>query len=185
MKKIVVIILLISNFSFSQKKVKDFKGVLVSEEYTSENYIVPDSICFFSTGDWESERYYNILFKKLKKQFKNSDISTKFKYKVDDSLANEISSFDDINFDIKTKEKIICFFSLGIIDSNLNRIYKKTGQRVFINNERIMYYDLFMILIDMETKKTLLKRKFSVESNEIYFNNNKNLARSIAQEIKN
>jgi|SRR5690606_2604592 len=185
MKVLVFMFLFFLNYGFSQDNKKEFKGITLIEEYTSTNYSTPDSLLFFSRGHWEYEKYYQILFKKLKKEFKKSKVITEFFFENNDSISSKVNSFEEMEYKYDNLNKrIVCVFSISNIDSNLNRISQKTGQSVFINPKRIMYYLLYMILIDQETSEILLKRKFSVEANEIYYSNNRNLAKAIAQEIK-
>lgn len=170
MKVLVFMFLFFLNFGFSQDNPKEFKGVTLVEEYTSTNYSKPDSLLFFSGGHWEIEKYYQILFKKLKKEFQKSEVITEFVFEKNDSISSIVNSFDEMEYKNNNSIKgIVCVFSISNIDSNLSRISQKTGQSVFINPKTIMYHHLYMILIDQETSEILLKRKFSVEANEIYY----------------
>jgi hypothetical protein len=148
MKIIIIAFLIIFKIGFSQADKSEFKGVSIEREYTAQNYVQPDSILFYSSDHWELERYYEILFKKLKKQFKKTEVFTKFTFEKNDSTSIRVSSFEGMNYNINTKDaNAICVFALSKIDTNTSRINKKTGQTLFINKKRILFYDLFMILI--------------------------------------
>ncbi len=182
---IIITTILFFNLSLAQNKKKELKGVTLIESYTTEDYVQPDSILFASGGDWEVEKYYEILFKKLKKEFKKSELVTEFIFESNDSIPVIVDSFEEIELNhISKNQEVVCVFAISSIDSNIDRINKKTGQTLFINQKRIMFYDLYMILIELKTNRTLMKRRFNVEANEIFYSNNKKLAKAIAQEIK-
>jgi len=173
------------SLAFSQGEKKSFKGITLSEEFTSNDYSVPDSLLFYSDGHWEIEKYYKILFRKLKKEFKNTNIKTEYVFERNDSVSEMVKSFKDLKIKNKLKKNnIICVFAVSNLESNFFRISKRTGQTFFVNKKKIMYYNMYLMLLDTRKNKILLKRKFSVEANEIYHANNKNLAKAIAQEIK-
>jgi hypothetical protein len=185
MKIILLSILFFTSFNYAQTKKREFKGVELIEEFSSKEYSLPKSILFFSAGHWEIEKFYQILFKKLKKQLRKENCRTQYKYQLNDSIPSTVNSFSEIQFsDILEEETTVCVFALGTVQSNLTRIQKETGQSVFIDPQETMYFDFYMMLIDMTDREILLKRKFSVEANKVYYSNNRNLAKAITQELK-
>lgn len=175
---------LVLTVCFSQKERKTFKGIIQIEEYTSNVYTTPDSLLFYSCGHWEIEKYYKVLFKRIKKELKKSKINTEFIFEKNDSFPTLVESFEEIEYKNKTNINTICVIAIGNLESNFNKISRETGQTVFINKDKIMYYNLYMMIIDTYKDKILLKRKFSIVANEIFYSNNKNVARAMVQEIK-
>lgn len=85
MKKLLFLLfIVITSFSFSQKK-KPFKtGVILIQIQKDSSYSKPESVLFEFSGHTHLINFYKDLSKKIKKSFKRSKIKTAFNYNLID-----------------------------------------------------------------------------------------------------
>ncbi|GAA4960217.1 hypothetical protein GCM10023315_05130 [Algibacter aquimarinus] len=169
--------ILIPSCIFAQnKKVKERKISLV-EEFTDDEYKMPDSILFYSGGHWEIEKYYNILYRKLSNEIRGIDGYYDYKFQENANIPIRINSFDDLKIKFNNNNyNAICVFALGDIDREFPNGY--------VNSIAICSYDFYMILLQSKTNKVLLKRKFRIIAKKIYYSENKRLAKYIVNELQ-
>jgi len=185
MRYFIIVLLFFVLPANGQNGKKITKNISLVEEYTIDGYKTPKSILFSSGGDWEIGKYYKILYKKIKKEYQKNikGLSSDLVQKAD--IPVRISSFNELDFKFQDiKQKAVCVFALGDMETNYDRITKKTGKTVFVNKDKILYYDLYLILIEPETNKVLMKRKYSIKARSMYYSQHKQLAKEIVKEIK-
>lgn len=182
MKKLLFIFIVISlNVVYGQNERKVGYNVKVVEEYTIENYKLPDSILFFSGGKGEIEYNYRLFFKKLKKKMNKVVKYTDSEFDDNIDFSQSIKSLEDIDYDsLNFKQRYVCIFSLGDVErykSKLNIEERKSRSMLMWN------YSFYMMLLDTDNDKVLIKRKFKVTSSELIYKNNSSLLKAIKNEL--
>ena len=160
----------------SQEGKKVHKRITLIEDYTVENYKMPDSILFYSGGHWEIEKFYNILFDRLKKEFKKSDYYVNYKFDESADIPVKLYSFDELKITFNEDDfNAICVLAIGEIKSEFPNGY--------INPVRILNYDFYMILVESKTNRVLMKRRYRLAAKNKFYSEHKNLAKEIAKEL--
>lgn len=183
MRCLIIIMLFLAIQVNGQEGKKVSRRVFLLEEYTIDGYKMPESILFYIGDSGELEGYYDLLNKKIKKKFKKSHKKLSFEYSED--VPVRIFSLDEFKPDFKESEyDAVCVFAIGYVESNFDRISKKTGQSFVVNIPKVLYYDFYMILVEPKTNKILMKRKYNVKSNLQLYRSNRELSKVIVKEIK-
>ncbi|WP_243470963.1 hypothetical protein [Winogradskyella sp. MH6] len=181
MKQLLFIFIIVSLNVYGQKARKVGYNVKVVEEYTVENYKLPDSILFFSGGKGEIEYNYRLFFKKLKKKMNKivKYVDSEFDDNID--FSQSIKSFEDIDYDsLNFKQRYVCVFSLGDVERNKSKLNIEEGKS---RSMLTWNYSFYMMLLDTDNDKVLIKRKFKVTSSELIYKNNSSLLKAIKNEL--
>jgi hypothetical protein len=177
MGRVIILLLLVVTFGFSQeeKRVSDY--ITLTDAYTIDNYEVPKSILFFSGGHWEFEKFYNLLYKPLKRKSKKIETKVSFEFDENANILLELTSFDQLKLDFKKKNhEAICVFWIAS---------KGFGEDNYDSEIFIIKFDFYMIMIEPKTNKILMKRKYSVRARNKFYNENRRLAKEVIETIKN
>lgn len=163
-----ILIFLISNFTLAQSN----ESIILLEEYTLDNYIVPNSLVFYASHHYESKGFYDLIYNRVQKK-SNHDI----KY-----IFNSLQSAEKLPLFYNTKVlnttsqgyDFVCYFDIAITDESKNKYCK---------NEKCSFY-FYMKLVDVKTNEVLIKRKYLVNAKKYFYTNTKNLTDIILKDLK-
>lgn len=175
MNKLILIILIIANSVFGQKKKKDPQNFELLESYTIENYQVPDSILFYAANHVEMSYQYDLIFKRIIRKTKKEKIKTEYTF---ENLL--VSNNSDMFYNSKTiviENKgydVVCFFDITTISED---------EKKFCKDEECEFL-FYVKLFDTAANKVLMKRKYKVRTDKYYYTEAKELADLIIKELE-
>ncbi|MFD1063088.1 hypothetical protein ACFQ1Q_07500 [Winogradskyella litorisediminis] len=184
-KYILVAICLFGNLINAQETgEKISRRITLVEKFTAENYETPQKVMFYTGGNYNMEINYQNLFKKLDKAFKKQKKDYMFMYDRDAKLPSAIASFSELNPKFKNSEyDALCIILAG--NHTISEPDRNNGYTVTYNNRMPEYnYDFYLILVEANTNKILLKRKYNVRDTDKFKKDNKELVKVIASEFK-
>jgi len=177
--------LLVGSVSYGQKEGKRIsKRVSLLEEFTDSSFKMPSSVLFYSGANYKLETNYEYLFKKLKKKTKKSDINFGFRFDRKANLPFKLESFDQLDLKFTNDQfEAICVLIVG--DESRNNPFDEDGTtRYFTNNESLVYYDFYLLLVEANTNKVLKRRKYHVAGYDLFKNDNNELVKAICKEFE-
>nr|WP_321225289.1 hypothetical protein [uncultured Psychroserpens sp.] len=175
MNKLILIILIVTNSAFGQNKTKESQNFELLESNTIENYKVPDSILFYAANHVEMSYQYDLIFERIRKKTKKSEIKTGYSFKsVLDSDNSKLFYNSETIFIENKGYDTVCFFDITTIDED---------EKKFCEDKKCEF--LFYIkLFDFTTNKVLVKRKYKVRTDKYYYTEAKELADLIIKELE-
>ncbi|RNC87655.1 MAG: hypothetical protein ED556_00250 [Winogradskyella sp.] len=186
MKKIIIFTLVFTcTIGFAQnKKEKVSRRIQLVEKYTSPDFKMPKKILWYTGGNFSLEDNYRSLFKKLDKRLNKSDNNNVFRYKRNASLPKSITSFDELDLKFNNSDfNAICVVLAG--DYEMSQPTTKNGNVVLYDNRMPEYfYDFYLILVESNTNRILMKRKYSVRDTDMFKKDNKELVKVISKAFK-
>jgi len=172
---ILIFILLVSIDLFSQNKTKKLSNSISLME-SVEHSFPKDSILFYYGGHSEFSKYFDLLSKRLKKKMNKleSNNSNQHLIELTPKAAIGVESFDEINTTLNNpKFKSICLFYIG-----------KNSKPTRFDPERIVYHQLFIKVIDVNKNKTILMKRFEIESQKYMTTSINQTCKYILKELK-
>ncbi len=168
---------------FAQDKEKVSRRIYLMEEYTAPNFEVPQSILWYTGGNYSMEENYRSLFKRLDKKLKKEETKQVFRYDRDASLPAKLESFDQLDLKFNNNDfNALCVTLVG--DYRMSDPASKKGNMVIYQDQMPEYiYQFFVILIEANTNKVLLKRKYEVRDTDMFKKDNKELVKVLAKEF--
>lgn len=177
--------IVLSGMIYSQTTDKKIsRRISLVEEFTAEDFKVPNKVMFYSGGNYNLETNYQSLFKKLNKKFRKEDKNYVFRYNRDAKLPIAITSFEELNPQFKNSEyDALCIVLAG--NHTMSQPDSQKGNIVtYVDKKPEYYYDFYLILVEANTNKVLLKRKYNVIDTDRFKNDNKELVNAIVSEFK-
>ena len=184
--KYFILALLVFNFSLAQQEgEKVSRQISLVEKYTADDFTVPEKVMFYSGGNYELSENYKSLFKRLEKNLSKKKKEYKYVYNAEADFPENLKSFDDLDIKFNNeKYDAICVLLLGEVE--MSKPDQTNGDvQMFVNKKPEYYYDFYLILVQANTNKILLKRKYHVTSLDLFKKYTKELSKVITNEFSN
>jgi hypothetical protein len=173
-----LLLFLMLSFPVVAQKNKDFKpGSEITEQLYNKNYSIPKSILFVFRGDTHSINHYLILEKKLKKEFKRSEIKIGFIY---DLLAYGNPPQRELDLIPKPELSFADFETVCELASENMKFWDQ-----HLNKFRKQRFDLRVNLSDQKNNSHLANISIRVNTYYTIATQNKALAKTIYKGIMN
>jgi hypothetical protein len=195
--KYFILAVLVFNFSLAQEEgEKVSRRIKLVENYTVSDFKVPEKIMFYSGGNPELSSNYRALFNKIEERLFKSNKSFKYVFNGNAELPKKLESFDDLDMKFNNDTfDAICVLLLGEVEisepwSKHTLISSSSGQingtaEHYVNYQPEYYYDFYLLLVEANTHKILMKRKYSVIGLDLFKTDNYELSKVISKEFKN
>jgi hypothetical protein len=184
--KYFILAVLVFNFSLAQEEgEKVSRRIKLVENYTVSDFKVPEKIMFYSGGNPELSSNYRALFNKIEERLFKSNKSFKYVFNGNAELPKKLESFDDLDMKFNNDTfDAICVLLLGEVEisepDQINGTIK-----TYVNKQPEYYYDFYLLLVEANTHKILMKRKYSVTGLDLFKTDNNELSKVISKEFKN
>lgn len=178
-RNLLVIALLISIHSFSQKEESFKPGVRVAKFEKESNYKTPQSILFIFSGDTHLVNYFLDLEKRIRKEFKkkknrkSKGLKMNFDYDLKGvhPLKSDLKKIPTKSY-LKNKYESIAFVTISNVKGWDNQLHKKRKQHYNLNIE-----------LKNNNSETLLSLELRVNTFHTILTQNKNLSELICEKI--
>ncbi|WP_299117578.1 hypothetical protein [uncultured Winogradskyella sp.] len=181
MKKI-IFALLIFNLTFAQEKSgKISRRIQLQESFSIPGFKVPSKVLVYSGGNFDLATNYNNLFKKIEKRANKPKDDFKYLYNVKADFPKNLKSFDELDIKFNNeKYDAICILLLGEVQMS-EPDKTSDGIHMYYSKSPEYYYDFYVLMVEANTHKILLKRKYNVRSMDLFNKDSKELAKAISK----
>ncbi|MDC0006634.1 hypothetical protein OAE07_01530 [Winogradskyella sp.] len=178
----IIFILCVLNAFGQERKINSTMKVV--EEYTIDSYSCPDSILFYVGQEVETDNKFKQFFERINRKFKDRNVIVNTFFDDDLNSSTEIKTFEDLKYDKSNIEsRYVCILGLGDCTLSADGINK--GRNIVIDKEALYWvYDLYIMLIDTETDKIMVKRKLNVKGEDLLDKGNNRLVKILGRELK-
>jgi len=181
MKKVILALIVINLSIAQQEPEKVSRRIQLVETYTSPDLKLPKKILVYSGGNFELAPNYNNLFNKIQKRTLKEEKTINYVYNTKADFPKNLKSFDELDIKFNNdKYEAICVLLLGNVE--MSAPDKVSGEvQMYVNKSPEYFYDFYLLMVEANTHKILMKRKYNVTGTDLFNKDGKELAKVISK----